>query len=182
MNLCSRSELRVRETSERTKFGRIGFAFFALLCLSSVEFAQNQVQPVQWTGSTLAPIRIRQGSKFSVELTAKIEDGWHVYGLEQVSGGPTPLRVTLEENDIVQNVGLISGSTPVKKHDSSFDLDTQFYSQSFTLRLPVQVKPHSSIGNQVVLVAVRFQACNDRTCLPPRTVHVSVPFELVEGR
>jgi DsbC/DsbD-like thiol-disulfide interchange protein len=114
-----------------------------------------------------------------VELDAKLEDGWHVYGLEQVAGGPTPLQVTLDENDVVQIVGLISGSVPVKKHDSSFDLDTQFYSHAFVVRLPLRVKPHSSIGKQAIPVTIRFQACNDRTCLPPRTVHISVPFEVL---
>ena len=106
--------------------------------------------------------------------------GWHVYGLEQPPGGPTPLRVTLDENGIVLRAGATSGSAPIKKQDQSFNLETQFYSHSFVLHVPIQVKPGSPRGKQSVPVSVRFQACSDRMCLPPRTVHVSVPIEIPE--
>jgi DsbC/DsbD-like thiol-disulfide interchange protein len=162
-----------------TKIRRIGIPLFVALCLSGIEVAQNSAQPVRWAGSVAGQTPIRQGSKVGVDLAATLEDGWHVYGFEEAAGGPTALHVALEENEVLQSVGPASGSPPVKKHDASFDLETEFYAKSFTVRLPVQVKQHSSIGKQVISVSVRFQACNDRICLPPRTIHVSVPFEVV---
>jgi hypothetical protein len=114
-----------------------------------------------------------------IEVTAAIDEGWHVYGLEQSPGGPTPLRATLDENEVVQAAGAPSGSPPTKQHDSSFNLETETYTRSFVLRLPAQVKPHAAAGKQLAPVSVRFQACNDRICLPPRTVHLSAPVEIV---
>jgi hypothetical protein len=87
----------------------------------------------------------------------------------------------LDENGTAQAVGAASGTAPVKKHDSSFDLDTEVYSHLFSIHLPVQVKQHAAAGDQFVPVSVRFQACNDRTCLPPRIVHLTVLVEVLPG-
>jgi DsbC/DsbD-like thiol-disulfide interchange protein len=117
-----------------------------------------------------------------VALSAEIQDGWHVYGLGQLPGGPTPLRVTIDENEIVQATGNVTGSAPQKKHDPSFDLETQLYTHSFALQVPTEVKPHTANGKQLIPVNVHFQACSERICLPPRTVHLSVPIEISDGK
>ena len=169
------------EGAARMKFRRIRFGLALGLCLCTAGAAQAPVQPVQWEGVAIPKTPVKQGSRFAVELSAAIQNGWHVYGLEQVPGGPTPLRVALEENDAVQIAGTTSGTTPIKKHDPSFELETQFYTQSFTLHIPLQVKQHSATGKQSIPVSLRFQACSDRTCLPPRTVHLSIPIEVLAG-
>ena len=158
--------------------------FGAFLGLSScvvTAFAQGPIQPVQWSGSAKPGTPLKRGSKVVIELSAEVQGGWHVYGLSQAGGGPTPLRVTIDENEIVHRTGAVSGTPPLKKHDPSFDLETESYVGSFALHLPVQVIDHPAAGKQAISVAVRFQACSDRTCLPPRTVHVSVPIEVLAG-
>lgn len=154
----------------------LGLSFFSL-----ISNAQGPIQPVQWSGSAKPGTPLKRGSKVAIELSAEVQSGWHVYGLSQAAGGPTPLQVTLDPNEIVRSAGAVSGTPPLKKHDSSFDLETESYLGTFTLSVPAQVNDHPAAGKQVVSVAVRFQACSDRTCLPPRTVHVSVPIEILSG-
>jgi DsbC/DsbD-like thiol-disulfide interchange protein len=138
-------------------------------------------QPVQWAGSLAPATQVRPGLKIVVQLSAEVQKGWHIYGLIQLPGGPTPLRVTLDANDIGLIAGATTGTVPVKKHDTAFDLDTEVYERSFVLYLPVQVNQHVTEGKQQVPVNVRFQACNDQVCLPPRTVHISVPVEISQS-
>jgi hypothetical protein len=149
--------------------------------LCSASFAQVPIQPVQWSGSTIPKTSVVQGSTIEINLSAEVQEGWHVYGLTQAPGGPTPLRVNLDENAVVQIVSVKSGTVSVKKHDPSFDLETEFYPGSFSVDIQTQVKQHAAAGDQSVPVSVRFQACNDRTCLPPKTVHFSVPIEVRRG-
>jgi Disulphide bond corrector protein DsbC len=157
--------------------------FWLLLGLSlcSGGFAQVPMQPVQWAGSAIPKMPAGQGSTIEIELSAEVQEGWHVYGLTQASGGPSPLRVTLDENGVVQRLSVKPGTAPIKKHDPSFDLETEFYPGSFSLDLQTQVKQQAAEGNQSIPVSIRFQACNDRTCLPPKTVHLSVPIEIGRG-
>jgi thiol:disulfide interchange protein DsbD len=119
--------------------------------------------------------------KIVIELSAAVQRGWHAYGLAQLPGGPTPLRVTLDANQVGEIAGPTSGTVPVKKHDAAFDLDTEVYEESFRLRLPVEINQHAAPGRSQVPVSVRFQACNDRVCLPPRTVHIPVPIKISQS-
>jgi hypothetical protein len=162
-------------------FLRIPYGLVLGLSLCGAGFAQVPIQPVQWAGSVIPTTPVKQGSAVAIELTAEVQQGWHVYGLTQTPGGPTPLRVTLDENEVAQIVGLKSGTAPGKKHDPSFDLDTEFYPQSFSLDIQARVKQQPVAGKQSIPVSVRFQACSDQTCLPPRTVHLSVPIEILPG-
>lgn len=125
---------------------------------------------VQWTATLAAT-----GNATNLELSGAIEDGWHVYALTQPPGGPTALRVTVDDNEIAQAVGTPSGTSPQKRRDPSFGLETRFYTHSFTIRLPVQLKQPAAAGNQLIPVSVRFQTCSDRECQPPTTIHLSVP-------
>ncbi len=122
---------------------------------------------VQWTG-------VLDVKASALELSATVQEGWHVYAATQLPGGPTPLQVTLGEGAGAQLQGIASGTAPLKRHDTSFDLDTEFYTQAFTLHLPVIW--HSSRETVAFLpVVVRYQTCSDHECLPPKTVHLSVP-------
>jgi hypothetical protein len=164
----------------RFNLARIGF--MTSLILQQTGLGQAPSQVVQWSAAVTPKGAAKQGRKVDLELSASVQEGWHVYALTQISGGPTPLHVSLDENTVVQMAGVASGSAPVRKHDPSFDLDTELYSRTFTLRVPIEVKRHAALGNQTVPVSVRFQSCNDRTCLPPRTVHLTVPIEIQQRR
>lgn len=133
---------------------------------------------VEWSGRVSVKSAAHPGEHSSLEVAAVIQDGWHVYALTQVAGGPTPLRISIGDNRVVELDGKISGSAPSQQHDSSFDLETQTYSHSFTVTVPLKVKQDAPTGDASVPVSVRFQACSDRTCLPPRTVQISVPLQV----
>jgi hypothetical protein len=152
------------------------------LCLCVAATAQVLVHPVQWTGAAVQKTAARPRMKIAIELSAEVQEGRHVYGLTQLPGGPTPLRVTLDANEVCQIAGATSGTVPVEKHDAAFDLDTKAYGRSFRLRLPVEINPHPASGRNPVPVSVRFRACNDRVCLPPRKVHISASSAELVGR
>jgi hypothetical protein len=97
-------------------FRRLLFELVLGLWLCGAGLAQAPIEPVQWTGSAILKTPVKQGSRIEIDLSAEVEEGWHVYGLTQAPGGPTPLRVTLDENRVVQLVGVKSGTAPVKKH------------------------------------------------------------------
>ena len=116
-----------------------------------------------------------------VNLTAQIEKGWHIYALSQPPGGPIPLRIAVEPGTPYELAGNITGAIPQKHRDPSFNLETQFYTDGFTLKVPVKVAPGAEAA---VPLAVRFQMCSDTTCMPPKTVHlvatVTLPSALLK--
>jgi DsbC/DsbD-like thiol-disulfide interchange protein len=104
---------------------------FLGVCFSIAAFAQAPIQPVQWRASLTPETAVKPGSRVSIVLASDVQEGWHVYALTQPSDGPIPLRITLDENDVAQLSGKVSGTTPVKRHDPSFEQETELYQQSF---------------------------------------------------
>jgi Disulphide bond corrector protein DsbC len=154
----------------------------AILCSAGacgVGVAQVTDPTVEWVASWTAGAAIKQGGRATLELSGEVQDGWHVYALTQRSGGPTALRVTIDENAVAGLAGTPSGTTPESKHDPSFDLDTQFYTHSFAVLVPICVKPQADAGRQLIPVSVRFQTCSARECQPPKTIHLSVPVDVL---
>jgi hypothetical protein len=109
----------------------------------------------------------------TLELTANIEDGWHVYSLTQKPGGPIPLRVSIDDNAVATLAGAPSGSVPETHLDPSFNLQTEFYTNTFAVHVPLSFKPNGGAG-QSIPISIRFQACSARECKPPKTIHLSV--------
>jgi DsbC/DsbD-like thiol-disulfide interchange protein len=133
---------------------------------------------VQWAAALNSTGAVKAGETATVELSGTIKDGWHVYALTEPPGGPTALRVTLDDNEVALAAGTASGTPPRKRHDPSFGLETKFYTHAFTIRLPVQLKQQSTAGRQSIPVSVRFQTCSDRECQPPTTIHLLVPVDV----
>lgn len=150
-------------------------------CLWAVCAAQVPYQTVQWSASVTSKTALKHGAEATLVLSGEVLDGWHVYALTQPPGGPTALRVALDPNAVARVVGKPSGTSPEKKYDPSFDLETQFYASSFTLYLPVRLREHAAAGWQSIPVSVRFQTCNGRECQPPTTVHLSASVEVAPG-
>jgi hypothetical protein len=163
---------------KRMSLRRIPLALLLVAGLCRAGADQSANSTVRWAASMLSPTSVTHGSDATVELSADIQEGWHVYALKQRPGGPTALRVTLDDNDVARLAGVPLGTTPEKRHDPSFDLETQFYSRSFVLRLPVRVKQPAA-GRRLIPVSVLFQTCSDRECQPPRTVHLAVPIDVL---
>jgi len=146
----------------------------ACLCVAEVE--GDAAPAVRWAAS-LSPATVERGGSATVDVSAQIKEGWHVYAPEQPPGGPTPLRVTLDNEDVAQLAGRLSGTIPQTRHDPSFDLDTLFFVHSLQLHLPVRLVD-SPAGARVIPVSVHFQSCSDRECQPPATIHLDVPVDV----
>lgn len=175
------------DSAPMAKLGRslaalaIGAALPALALTSSV-LAQPSLggDTVSWSAS--APAQgVKPGGRIKVTLRGAVESGWHVYGLQQLPDGPTPLRVTLDASDVAAADGAPTGSPVTKVQDPSFNLQTQFYDHDFTVTAPVRIGAHVAAGERQIPISVRFQTCNGRICQPPKTVRLSVPVTVREN-
>jgi hypothetical protein len=151
-----------------------------LLCLGAygIVSAQSPDPTIQWMVTVKSDAAVRRGGTAIVVLSAEIQDGWHIYALDQPSGGPVALRVSVDDNGIARVVGTPSGTKPLQRHDPSFDLETRVYTHAFYLQLPLQVKPDSELGRQLIPISVHFQSCSERECRPPKTVRFEAPLDV----
>ncbi len=156
----------------------------ALLAPWIVAFAGADDIPdaVHWSLSVASATTITRGGTATIDLAGDVQNGWHVYAFKQHAGGPTPLNVTLDPNAVATAAGPLSGVGAEKVQDTHFGFQTQLYTHPFVVHLPVRVGHDLAPGKQLIPVSVRFQACSDRECLLPRTVHLSVPIDVADAK
>ena len=141
----------------------------------------NQVpkEPIKWVLKANLPDKpLKPGEKFTLELTAAIESGWHLYAQEQEEGGPTPTRINMPSEQPFEQAGTIESSEPKVAMDPNFNLVTQYYEGQATFMIPARVAVAAAAGKSEAKVNVSFQTCNDELCLPPRTVKLAVDVNL----
>jgi hypothetical protein len=148
-------------------------AVLVFLVLSASAWAQPGDPATKDTVSWSAPtISVTKGDRAKLILNGAVLAGWHVYSLKQALEGPTPLVVTVDANEIASADGAVTETPPTTFKDPAFGVDTHFYSNTFTLTLPVKLKSKPG-ASAAIPVSVRFQTCNGRICQPPKTVHLS---------
>lgn len=152
--------------------------FVAFILLVGGVAAQN---PTRWVlDSPVKGKAIKAGEEFEVKVKAEVEPGWYLYGLDQPEGGPIATRVTLPEGVPYQIVGQISFPPPKTKEDQNFIVDgkpllTKYYQES--VEFTAKLKATKDMAADDIAIDVRFQLCDDRVCLPPRTKRVSFSGE-----
>lgn len=134
---------------------------FAGLLAGSAALAQQA--PVQWQYKVTRLDAI----SFEVHLVATMANGWHIYSQTQPKEAiAIPTEIQFTPNPIVVTHGL-PAEEGTKQEQTLKELDIIQYNyagtvdfvQKLTLKAPVKTTVRGTI---------RFQACTDHQCLPPK--------------
>jgi thiol:disulfide interchange protein DsbD len=160
---------------ERTRWASV-LGILGLVLGAGQVAAQN---PVTWSASTRAA-KVKPGETFKVEVTAKMEEGWHLYSVEQPPP-PIATRISVPAGQAFALAGSVDAPVPRIAFDQSFGIDTGLYDDTAVFGLSVKVAADAPGGRQKVKVQAYYQTCNDQFCLPPKTVPMEVEVEVVRA-
>jgi thiol:disulfide interchange protein DsbD len=122
---------------------------------------------------------VKAGARFQVKLAAAIEAGWHLYSLKPVAEGPIPTRIWIAGGQPFQLSGAVDAAEPVTVQDPALGMEVEMYEGEATFTLPVQAAAGAA-GPQTLVVSASYQSCNNKLCLPPKTVKVELPLTLTK--
>ncbi len=137
---------------------------FGLVAALAAGYGQK-LDPIQWT-LTSEVAKAPPGATMPLHLKATFQEGWHLYSLTTPAGGPIPTTAQLAENPAVKASKLYQ-PPPIRQFDKNFNLDTETFENEVDLPLAAELVPDAK-GAIELTANVRYQACNDRQCLPPR--------------
>jgi thiol:disulfide interchange protein DsbD len=144
----------------------------------AVTLAAAPADPVAW--KLQAPAKpAKAGARLQVKLVAAIESGWHLYSLKPVAEGPIPTRIWIADGQPFQLAGAVAAPDPVTFQDPALGMEVEMYEGEAVFTLPVQVAAGSA-GAQKLVVSASYQACNNKLCLPPKTVKAEVPVTVMK--
>jgi len=129
---------------------------------------------VRWSAARADSAAVKAGGPVNVEVTARIDDGWHLYALTQIAGGPNALAISVPKDQPFALSGPIQAPVPKTEFDPNFKIDTQFHADSATFTLPLKVAAGTKDGRYRFRAVVTFQVCNDKICLPPTEEELTV--------
>jgi len=145
----------------------IGWApILIALTVAPAQPQEKTLNPVEWS-LKVGAVAATDGT-LTAELTAKIEDGWHLYSLAPIANGPKPTRITLPAEQAFELAGKIEAPDPFVGTDPNFGIEVEYYEESVTFKLPL--KRRAGISGDKLLVEARYQTCTSQLCLPPKTV------------
>ena len=156
----------------RKNFQMVKKIIIAIIALSGVIAAGAQSKaPVGWN----VTVSDNSANGATVNLTATIENGWHLYGLRLPEDGPNGTTVTFDLPEGVKTDGELTASTaPTDKFDGIFSLNLPQWEGNVTLSQRLTVKDGCT---HEVSGTIRYQACNGLTCVAPQ----KVPFTVTVG-
>ena len=111
-------------------------------------------------------------------VTATLEEGWHLYSLEQKPGGPQPTKITVAADSPLKLAGPFRPDAAphrrtIKDVPGWNGLVVEEHAGTVTWRAPLALNPDGKAAE--VHGSVSLQLCRDNACTPPETI----PFKAV---
>jgi DsbC/DsbD-like thiol-disulfide interchange protein len=125
---------------------------------------------------SLAPVP--RGKEFQVALAVEIAHGYHMNSHHPTDKYLIPTTLTPKLPTGFELLDTIYPAGRVEKFSFSPDKGLDVYSGSVTLKLRLIAHNDAPIGAVTFPVTLRYQACNDTTCLPPVKVPVDVRVDV----
>lgn len=132
----------------------------------------NAQSPVSWSFNT----KKISDKTFEVHLIANIQSGWHLYSQDQPSDAiAIPTSVSINNNPLLQLNGKVKEVGKMEKFtDKNLGVSAHQYSDKVDFVQVVKLKSNAKTN---ISGSVEFQTCNDKKCLPPKTVDFNIALK-----
>ena len=143
----------------------------AFACTSMIAVAQI-ANPVSWTFNSK---KISE-NVYEVQMIATMQNGWHLYSQTQPKDAiAIPTSFSFTKNPLVLFDGKIKEIGKMEKFtDQDLGVSANQYSKVvvFSQKVKLTGKAKSNVGGNVT-----YQTCDDKKCLPPKTVNFSIALK-----
>lgn len=166
----------MRTLGKHVRMFALPLAALALAGSPAVAQQPGARQPDVVSITSLKTITAKQGETIEVPLVVTVAHGYHVnsntpsdaylIGL-RLTWGPGPLETPEVVFPKPQTEKFGFSETPLSVFAGEFRVVTKFHAAS-----------GAATGLGIVNGKLRFQACNDRMCLPPKSLDVELPVEI----
>jgi thiol:disulfide interchange protein DsbD len=128
---------------------------------------------------TVAPVdklTIQRGATGEVKITAQLQAGFHVNSNTPSEEYLIPLKLTWAK-DPLQAEQVIYPKPQSEKYDFS-PTPLSVFSGTFDIATRFKAPSEARNGPAIMNGKLRYQACNNKECLPPRTIDIQVTLEI----
>ena len=150
-------------------------SLFFLGSFPSVESREDEIITIK---TFISQDGIHPGTKFQAAFLINIIPGWHIYAPQLSDEFLIPSELTVDENDDVQVLKYYYPEPKSEKFEYS-DTELQIYDGEVIFGALFKVSDSISPKGHILKAQLLYQACDDRSCLPPNTLYLEIPFNVV---
>lgn len=128
---------------------------------------------------SIAPVdrlTIKRGATAQVKLKAELRPGFHVNSDKPADEFLIPLKLTWAKEPL-QVEQIIYPKPQTEKYDFS-PTPLSVFSGNFEILTNFKAPAGAPNGPAILTGKLRYQACNNKECLPPRNLDVSVTLDI----
>jgi len=141
--------------------------------------AQTSLNSLSSVVNVVAPEKLiaKKGSTQPVVFTVQVKTTYHVNSNKPEDEYLIPLKFTFTSDAGVEMTGIEYPKPSMQKLSFS-EKPVSVFEGDFRTTATLKVGPAAAPGLSSIMGKLRYQACNDRMCLPPRTLDIKVPLEI----
>ncbi len=151
-------------------------SLIALLFAASAAFAQEAVSV-----APIDPVSVVVGKTSPVKIDCRVNQGFHINSNKPNSELliPTEFKFSLPTELIIAGVTYPAGQQLTFPFMPNEPLSV--YSGDFEIQTKVRASQHAKPGTYRVHATLKYQACNDRQCFPPKTLPVDFDVKVAKA-
>jgi hypothetical protein len=112
-----------------------------------------------------------------VKIPCVIQKGYHVNSNSPSDEYLIPLKLTWKDTGALEGGQVAYPKPSVEKYEFS-EKPLSVFTGSFDLVANFKVAANAPAGPGVAVGQLRYQACSDKACYPPKNIEVAVPYQV----
>jgi DsbC/DsbD-like thiol-disulfide interchange protein len=164
----------------------------ALSCIAFTLAARAAIPPGEAAGAQDASAVVKshtyvslepvpRGREFQVAVVVEIARGFHMNSHKPTDPYLIPTTLTVQLPAGFQLLDTVYPQGTLENFSFSPNKPLDVYTGSVTLRLRLSAQADAARGAAKIPITLRYQACNDTTCLPPVKLPVDAKIEVAEA-
>jgi len=119
----------------------------------------------------------RRGTAAEAKIAVSVQPGFHVNSNTPSADYLIPLKLTWAPGGALEPGAVVFPKPQMEKYEFS-DEPLSVFTGDFNLIARFKVPAAASQGPGIMLGKLRYQACNNNSCFPPKTVEVRLSYQV----
>lgn len=149
-----------------------------LLTFSGFRNLNAEEKAVVETEARLSRSGVHAGEVFKLAVKLKINSAWHINANPVSDEFLLPTTLVIDENEHIRTLGTFYPHPEKGKFEYS-EVELEIYSGQVILGALLQSTQDLAPGILKLKGKVSYQACNNRFCLPPKTLELEVLVKII---
>jgi len=112
------------------------------------------------------------------KIPVSIREGYHVNSNTPSEEYLIPLKLTWTSTGALEGGAVVYPKPALEKFDFSDGKPISVFMGNFDLVASFKVAANAPAGPGIAAGKLRYQACSNKACYPPKTIDVSVPYQV----